>query len=979
MVEARLFASKSAPELLEEFRATGAQAPFEEVVRRYAGMVFSVCLRVTKNNHDAEDATQAVFLALAVQGKTAKPIRYIGPWLQQVAHRLSLDIRRSKKRQKAREEKVGEMMRSSHGTNGNGNGHSGNGNGKHAPDAVYEQDELKRIINDEINQLPSKYRLPLILHYFGGLTREEMAKELSVRPNTLGVRVYRGRELLGKRLAARGLSINTGALSLMLAGSISMRFNESLITSTCSAAVSAATGGIGGGPEVIAGVFANQVFGLSRTIMRGMALANIKVVALLAIAIGSAVTGAAEIVSRVAPLELRFSMPTDIVSRLRDALRSVIRPLQFSSAADATAADPLLAAPVDDDDSAVRFAGNWDLTDPLAERNFAAGAQAPAMSVASGARTAGESDLAAALIESSNVQQRQVNVVQQSASASSGHAVAGAAAPAGATPTAGSGLPKVVSPLGAPLASRRPAAPPRTASTAAPRTPIVLGAVPGARDTRVVRAGESHHHQSLTVGDRGSATFRQTGGSTRIDNDLTIGRTKGSSGQVELSGGTMTTGGNQIVGLAGRGQFSQSGGANVVNGSLLVGHEGFGTYEMRGGTLTADKLKVAVTGQGHFTQGATRQELVTAIGGTTSVFDPISRFNDVTVADKQGSVGTITLNGGNLTSYSQVIGRAGDGTIVQEGGTNTANSVWLGSARQSIGSYVLNDGVLMLDPNADTIDGDAGITIGGAGSGSFRMGAANRAARIEETKAGTNLAVRSRASGTGLFEGWGTVGLTGLVVNNGRIVADGYGQQHALNLSTAAGVTNTIENPTIGGTNGWFAQDGGQLVLPPLQVLPGSHAYSWGEDPNDALPDLVNSVRLYVRDAAAEGEIDVSLLALGRPDIPTLPDGHNFIGVWSFDANGLDFTGVDLAVRYDDALALEKGLSESVLKLWKYENGAWTRINDDSFRRYAALNVISGYAGGDFTYFAVSAPEPTCLGALALGGWMLMRRRGRRS
>ena len=120
------------------------------------------------------------------------------------------------------------------------------------------------------------------------------------------------------------------------------------------------------------------------------------------------------------------------------------------------------------------------------------------------------------------------------------------------------------------------------------------------------------------------------------------------------------------------------------------------------------------------------------------------------------------------------------------------------------------------------------------------------------------------------------------------------------------------------------------------------------------------------------------LLALGRPDIPTLPAGHNFIGVWSFDSHDLEFTGVDLAVRYDDALAQAKGLSESVLKLWKYEGGEWVRISDDSFRRYAAINVISGYAGADLTYFAVSAPEPTCLGALALGGWMLMRRRARR-
>ena len=89
---------RTAQELFLEFKATGRQEPFEEIVRRYAGMVYHVCLRVTRNNHDAEDATQAVFLTLAVQARQDKEIRYIGPWLQQVAHRLSLDLRKSKKR-----------------------------------------------------------------------------------------------------------------------------------------------------------------------------------------------------------------------------------------------------------------------------------------------------------------------------------------------------------------------------------------------------------------------------------------------------------------------------------------------------------------------------------------------------------------------------------------------------------------------------------------------------------------------------------------------------------------------------------------------------------------------------------------------------------------------------------------------------------------------------------------------------------------
>ena len=82
-------------ELLAQFATTGGQEPFEEIVRRYGGMVFNLCYEVTGNRHDAEDAVQAAFLSLAVRARRAA-MHAIGPWLQQVARRMSLDINRSR-------------------------------------------------------------------------------------------------------------------------------------------------------------------------------------------------------------------------------------------------------------------------------------------------------------------------------------------------------------------------------------------------------------------------------------------------------------------------------------------------------------------------------------------------------------------------------------------------------------------------------------------------------------------------------------------------------------------------------------------------------------------------------------------------------------------------------------------------------------------------------------------------------------------
>ena len=161
--------------MLEEFKETGSNEPFEEIVRRYAAMVYGVCLRVTGDKHDAEDATQAVFLSLALQAKTAREIKYIGPWLQKVAHRMALDVKKSKTRRKRREDKLAEDTRHAERTGGNGLHPAftgGNGHPKSPADAPAAE-ELKSVLMEELNKLPRQYRMPLVMHYFGGLSRRD--------------------------------------------------------------------------------------------------------------------------------------------------------------------------------------------------------------------------------------------------------------------------------------------------------------------------------------------------------------------------------------------------------------------------------------------------------------------------------------------------------------------------------------------------------------------------------------------------------------------------------------------------------------------------------------------------------------------------------------------------------------------------------------------------------------------------------------
>lgn len=189
-----------AEQLLAEFRASGSQPAFEELVRRYAALVFAECYAVTRRRHDAEDAAQATFLTLAVQARTGDDIRHLGAWLQRVARRVALDQEKARRRRHRREE----------------NHHRVNGyTGLATPHREsLDQLELRDQIHEELNRLPAKYRLPLVLHYYGGLSREQMAVELRCKPATLGVRLFRAREMLGKRLARRGITLPAAGLTL---------------------------------------------------------------------------------------------------------------------------------------------------------------------------------------------------------------------------------------------------------------------------------------------------------------------------------------------------------------------------------------------------------------------------------------------------------------------------------------------------------------------------------------------------------------------------------------------------------------------------------------------------------------------------------------------------------------------------------------------------------------------------------------------
>jgi RNA polymerase sigma factor (sigma-70 family) len=174
-------------ELLDRF-AAGDHGAFAALVRRHGPMVFGVCRRVLRDPHDAEEAFQVTFLVLVRKGgRLAQPDR-LANWLYGVAYRVARKSKGSAARRGAHERAAAA--------------------GLVRPDPVTvgpDRAELRAILDEEMVALPEKYRAPLVLCYLEGLTNEDAARRLGWAPGSMSYRLARGRELLRRRLARRGV------------------------------------------------------------------------------------------------------------------------------------------------------------------------------------------------------------------------------------------------------------------------------------------------------------------------------------------------------------------------------------------------------------------------------------------------------------------------------------------------------------------------------------------------------------------------------------------------------------------------------------------------------------------------------------------------------------------------------------------------------------------------------------------------------
>jgi RNA polymerase sigma factor (sigma-70 family) len=243
-------------DLLGSFVRQRDEAAFEALVRKHGPMVMGVCLRILHNSHDAEDAFQATFLVLVRKAATIHPPGMVGNWLYGVAYRTAQEARKSAARRRAKEASV-------------------------VPQAETREDtweDLRTVLDQELERLPGKYRAVIVLCDLEGKTRKEAAEQLGWPEGTVAGRLPAARTMLAKRLIRHGFGVSAGVLAAMLGQHASAAVSPPVVSATVNAATLFAAGRVG---------FSSvEVAALTEGVLKSMLLSRAKTAAAVLVLVG---------------------------------------------------------------------------------------------------------------------------------------------------------------------------------------------------------------------------------------------------------------------------------------------------------------------------------------------------------------------------------------------------------------------------------------------------------------------------------------------------------------------------------------------------------------------------------------------------------------------------------------------------------------------------------------------------------------------
>lgn len=181
------------PELLRLAQA-GDEEAFGELVRAHYERIFRTVVGVVRDEHEARDVCQEVWIAVWKNLATFRGDAKFSTWVHPIAVRRAIDSLRKRKKWLHRflpflggDDVAAETVPEPIATDPD-------------PRDGSERSERKERFERALATLPEKHRSVLVLREVEGLSYDEIAKTIHCRPGTVMSRLFNARRLLAQKL-----------------------------------------------------------------------------------------------------------------------------------------------------------------------------------------------------------------------------------------------------------------------------------------------------------------------------------------------------------------------------------------------------------------------------------------------------------------------------------------------------------------------------------------------------------------------------------------------------------------------------------------------------------------------------------------------------------------------------------------------------------------------------------------------------------
>ncbi|MGC6588148.1 RNA polymerase sigma factor [Paenibacillus sp. Dod16] len=164
----------------------GEKQLFAVIVDRYKIKVYGIIRSMGLNHQDSQDIAQEAFVKIYRSLANYRDEGHFSAWVYRIVVHAVKDLQRRNRIRSASNEGTHEL---SH---------------QHTPEQFVLQKEMQRELYHQLQELPFKYRLVLLLKYTNDLTYEEICEITGLNADQVRNAMHRGKKNLKKQIENKG-------------------------------------------------------------------------------------------------------------------------------------------------------------------------------------------------------------------------------------------------------------------------------------------------------------------------------------------------------------------------------------------------------------------------------------------------------------------------------------------------------------------------------------------------------------------------------------------------------------------------------------------------------------------------------------------------------------------------------------------------------------------------------------------------------